>query len=245
MLYAQAGEEGGEAGTCKKASRVSDDEAGRATLALREAVRTIGASWYPRPVVVSVVDVVELEFDAGAAAAAPRGEAPHQRASRLANLAMRRAVLPETAGEAMWRQRLAFAELPATTEPPALGLFEIVASEWAGAARPAPLGEVSPYAAWCLVDANRFRPFFIDAMIQNDETGEVGVKEFVEREDVLTVEHEFFAALGEDEAPPLCVLAADLARGSLPDVLDFDKAFVAVGSGRVAAMWIYMGRIWG
>lgn len=32
------------------------------------------------------------------------------------------------------------------------------------------------------------------------------------------MEHEFFAALGEDDAQALCVLAADLTRGSLPDV---------------------------
>jgi len=48
------------------------------------------------------------------------------------------------AGEAMWRQRLAFAELPLG---PHDAIFEIVSVEWAGTARPAPLGNGSPCAA--------------------------------------------------------------------------------------------------
>jgi hypothetical protein len=210
--------------------------------ALHKAVSAIVASW-GATVVAAAVDIADLE--AGAPHGAPAKETPLQRAARLANRAMPRAVLPRTVDDARWGARLAFAELPSATRAPPgpkTKLYEIIAGEWAGYARGTPPGEPSPYAAWRAVDADRFRAFFIDAMIANED-GEVGAPDFVERDDVRAVERHFFAALGE--APERCVLAADVARGTLPDGLDFDKAFVAVGRTRVAAVWMYLGRLWG
>jgi hypothetical protein len=213
-----------------------------AARALRKTVGAVAASW-GATVFAAAVDIADLE--AGAPHDAPTRAAALKRAARLANLAMRRAVLPKTVGEARRGGRLAFAELPATTRAPPgpkTKRYEIVAGEWAGRAPGTPPGEPSPYAAWRAVDRDRFRPSFIDAMIANED-GEVGEPDFVERDDVRAVGRRFFAALGEP--PERCVLAADVARGSLPDGLDFDKAFVAVGGTRVAALWMYLGRVWG
>lgn len=208
---------------------------------LEEAARELAAAW-GSTLVVAVASVADLE---AGASAAPKKESPLARAARLANLALERAVLPKIAGEKRWGGALSFAALEATTKAPPgprVGLYEVVASEWAGSARGTPPGEASPYAAWRAVGAQRFRHFLLDAMIANEE-GEVGEPSFLEREDVRELERLFFEALG-DKAPR-CVLAADLARGALPDALDFDKAFVAVGEARVAAAWLYLSRLWG
>lgn len=208
---------------------------------LRAAVDALAAAgWNPRMRVAAL--------DLGDGGGALPGEDALARAARVANETMARAVLPAVGGEATWGGRLAFAELPVRREAPPPGAMEVVVSEWAGSARPAAAAEAeSEHAAWRPVEAARFAGFAADAMVHNAEDGSVGDETFAGRDEVREVARLFFAALaeGKDGAEPVCVLAGDVARGSLPDALDFDKAFVAVGRRRAVAAWLYMGRLWG
>lgn len=122
--------------------------------------------------------------------------------------------------------------------------YSVVVNEWQGSSSFKYGPRPQTWAKWIQVGVDTFPVFFVDAMVQSEE-GEVGTADFVGREDVVQAHDVLLQAVLGEVDEPVCLVAGDLAYGSVPDALDFDKAFVAVGKEHYVGVWLYIGRLFG